>query len=236
MIDLLESNEIQLMFNNSAAQTVVKNLGWDGSIFNGKCAKENCMTDYLYIVESNLGVNKANYFLYRNIEQLVEINKQSVGRTVKINYENTAKSSSFPGGDYKNYLRIYLPTDVNLSQVAVYDTNNINQKKIYSTEEIKVQEINGKKEVGFLVTVPILSKKTVEISYSSQNSLTNSFSYVNYIQKQSGFGDTGIVSLVSYPDGWQPVSVEPQASVVSGKLLFNQKLNKDIKIGVELGK
>ena len=236
MIDLLESNEIQLMFNNSTAQTVVKNLGWDGSIFNGKCAKENCMTDYLYLVESNLGVNKANYFLYRNIEQLVEINKQSVGRTVKINYENTAKSSSFPGGDYKNYLRIYLPTDVNLSQVAVYDTNNINQKKIYSTEEIKVQEINGKKEVGFLVTVPILSKKTVEISYSSQNSLTNSFSYVNYIQKQSGFGDTGIVSLVSYPDGWQPLSVEPQASVVSGKLLFNQKLNKDIKIGVELGK
>jgi len=236
IIDLLESNEIQLMFNNSATQTVVKNLGWDGGLFNGKCAKENCMTDYLYIVESNLGVNKANYFLYRNIEQLVEINKQSVGRTIKINYENTAKSSSFPGGDYKNYLRIYLPTNVNLSQVTVYDTNNINQKKVYSNEEIKVQEINGKKEIGFLVTVPILSKKTVEISYSSQNSLTNSFSYVNYIQKQSGFGDTGIVSLVSYPDGWQPVSVEPQASVVSGKLLFNQKLNKDIKIGVELGK
>jgi len=236
IIDLLENNEIQLMFNNSTAQTIVKNLGWDGGIFNGKCAKENCMTDYLYIVESNLGVNKANYFLYRNIEQLVEINKQNVARTVKINYENTAKSSSFPGGDYKNYLRIYLPTDVNLSQVTIYDTNNINQKKVYSNEEIKVQEINGKKEVGFLVTVPILSKKTVEISYSSQNSLTNSFSYVNYIQKQSGFGDTGIVSLVSYPDGWQPLSVEPQASVVSGKLLFNQKLDKDIKIGVELGK
>lgn len=236
MIDLLESNEIQLMFNNSTAQTIIKNLGWDGSLFNGKCAKENCMTDYLYIVESNLGVNKANYFLYRNIEQLVEINKQSVGRTIKINYENTAKSSNFPGGDYKNYLRIYLPNDVNLSQIIVYDTNNINQKKVYSNEEIKIQEINGKKEIGFLVTVPILSKKTVEISYSSQNSLTDSFSYVNYIQKQSGFGDTGVVSLVSYPDGWQPLSVEPQASVVSGKLLFNQKLNKDIKIGVELGK
>ena len=236
IIDLLESNEIQLAFNNTTTQTTVKSLGWDGSLFNGKCAKENCMTDYLYLVESNLGVNKANYFLYRNIEQTVDIGKQNVNRTVKINYENTAKNSNWPGGDYKNYLRIYLPTDVSLSQVAVYDTNNINNKKIYSSDEVKVQQFMGKTEVGFLVMVPVLSKKTVEISYTSQNNLTDNFSYVNYIQKQSGFGDTGIVSLVSYPDGWQPLSVEPQASVIGGKLLFNQKLDKDIKIGVELGR
>ncbi len=236
IIDLLESNEIQLAFNNTKVQTTVKSLGWDGSLFNGKCAKENCMTDYLYLVESNLGVNKANYFLYRNIEQTVDIGKQKVNRMVKINYENTAKNSNWPGGDYKNYLRIYLPNDISLSQVAIYDTNNITNKKVYSNEELKVQQFMGKTEVGFLITVPVLSKKTVEISYTSQNNLTDNFSYVNYIQKQSGFGDTGIVSLVSYPDGWQPLSVEPQASVVSGKLLFNQKLDKDIKIGVELGK
>jgi hypothetical protein len=92
--------------------------------------------------------------------------------------------------------------------------------------------------VGFLVTVPIMSKKIVEVKYSSENNLTNKnkFSYLNYVQKQSGFGDTGFVTLVSFPSDWQPLQVQPQASMVGGKLLFNQKLDKDIKMGVELGK
>ena len=110
-------------------------------------------------------------------------------------------------------------------------------KKVYTSEELIIKETEGKKEIGFLVTVPVMSKKTVEIRYSSEiNLIGDKFSYLNYIQKQSGFGDTGLVTLVSFPNDWQPLQVEPQASMVGGKLLFNQKLDKDIKMGVELGK
>ena len=237
LIDLLEKNEIQLAFNNSEAAKLTADLGWDGAVYQGKCSKENCFSDYLFVVDSNFGVNKTNYFLSRSVEQVVDINDSLVDRTLKINYENTAKSNDFPGGEYKNYLRVYLPTDVNLSQISVIDDKS-NSKKIYTSDEIRIKEINGKKEVGFLVTVPILSKQTVEVKYSSVNNLTgkDKFSYVSYIQKQSGFGDTGLVTLVSFPKDWQPLQVEPQASMVGGKLLFNQKLNEDVKMGVELGK
>jgi len=238
VIDMLEKNEIQLAFNNSEIAKIAKDLSWNGEIYQGKCTKENCFSDYLMVVDSNLGVNKANYFLNRDMEQLVVIGDNSVDRTIKINYENTAKTTTFPGGDYKNYLRVYLPTEVNLSQISVTDGMDNSLRKIYSSEEIRIKEINGKKEVGFLVTVPVLSKKIVEIKYSTQNKILDkkSFSYINYIQKQSGFGDTGLVTLISFPDGWQPLQVEPQASIVGGKLLFNQKLMGDIKMGVELGK
>jgi len=40
--------------------------------------------------------------------------------------------------------------------------------------------------------------------------------------------------LVNYPEGWGPAQVQPVASVINNKLLFNQKLEKDIKIGVEI--
>jgi len=238
IIDLLEKNEIQLAFNNSEIAKMAEDLSWNGEIYQGKCIKQNCFSDYLMVVDSNLGVNKANYFLNRDIEQVVEIGNQSVDRTLKINYENTAKTTDFPGGDYKNYLRIYLPTDVVLSQISLIDGIDGSLKKIYSSDEIRIKEIDGRKEIGFLITVPVLSKKTVEIKYSTQNILVdkNDFSYVNYIQKQSGFGDTGLVTLVSFSNGWQPIQVEPQASMVGGKLLFNQKLTGDIKMGVELGK
>jgi len=44
------------------------------------------------------------------------------------------------------------------------------------------------------------------------------------------------VSLVSYPPDWQPIQVEPAATVVNGKLLFDQALEKDLVSGVVMGK
>lgn len=238
IIDLLEENEIQLALNNTDAARKALDLNWSGAIYQGKCSEENCFSDYLFVVDSNFGVNKANYFLYRSIDQLVDISDISVDRTLKINYENTAKTTEFPGGDYKNYLRVYLPSDVVLSEVSLIDENDSSLNKTYNNDELRIKDVSGKKEIGFLVSVPVLSKKTVQIKYSTSSNLSGKtkFSYVSYVQKQSGFGDTGLTTLVSFPSTWDPVQVEPQASVVGGKLLFNQKLTKDIKLGVEFGK
>ena len=238
MVDLLEQNEIQIALNHKDTAEIITNLGWDGKIYNGKCGVSDCITDYLYVVEANLGVNKANYFLNRSIDQAVNISQNQVERILKINYENTAKNNNWPGGDYKNYLRVYLPKDVTLSQIKVVDAGDVANYKIYNNNELRIKEVDGKKEVGFLVIVPTLKKRVVEISYSSKIDLVGKtkFSYINYIQRQSGSGETGLVSLITYPSDWQPIQVQPVASLVGGKLLFNQKLNKDIKMGVELGK
>ncbi len=238
ILDLLESNEIQIAANNSDLAKKINNLGWDGKIYNGKCTQENCLADYWYVVEANLGVNKANYFVSRGVEEVTEISDTNLNRTIKINYENTAKNSNWPGGDYKNYVRIYLPKNVELSQISVADGYDTSIKKIYSSNEINIKEVDGKKEIGFLVTVPVLKKRILEIKYSSLLNLGNSkeFTYMKYIQRQPGIGDVPLVSLVSFPDSWQPLQVEPVASMVGGKLLFNMKLDGDIKMGVVLGK
>lgn len=238
VLSSLDKNDIQIVLNQKEAQQTIFDLGWDGSIYQGKCGTENCISDYLYLVEANLGVNKANYFLYRNIEESIDISNQVLSRDVKIKYENTAKNTNPPGGDYKNYLRVYLPKDINLSEISLTDGNNLTSRKVYNGDEIKVREVNGKQEVGFLVTVPVSQKRIVEIKYSTNIDLStkNKFSYVNYVQKQSGFGDTGIVSLISYPPEYQPTQVQPVANLVSGNLLFNQKLDGDIKMGVQFEK
>jgi hypothetical protein len=242
MMDLLERNEVQVVLNKPEAAKILANMGWDGAIYQGKCSQSptdkgsRCMADYLYLVEANLGVNKANYFVYRNIEEMVDIQKTTVNRKVKIVYENTAKSNNWPAGDYKNYLRIYLPSDVVVGEVSV--TDEANSKKVYSGDELKINNVYGKKEVGFLVTVPFSKKRTVEVTYASYVDLSkvNQFSYLNYIQRQPGSGDTGMVVLINMPTGWQASQVQPAASLVGGKLLFNTRLDKDLKMGVEMGK
>jgi hypothetical protein len=238
LLDLLEKNEIQIAVNSGDLAQKINNLSWDGKIYSGKCSQENCLADYWYLVEANLGVNKANYFVQRGIEEVSEITNTSLNRTIKVNYENTAKNDNWPGGDYKNYVRIYLPKEVELSQISVSDGYDTSIKKIYSSSEINIREVDGKKEVGFLVTVPVLKKRILEIKYNSLLDLGTGkeFTYVKYIQKQPGTGETSLVSLVSFPENWQPLQVEPTASIVGGKLLFNLKLDEDVKMGVVLGR
>lgn len=237
MLELLDKNDLQLAINETETAKRLMDLNWDGRVYNGKCSGENCVMDYWYAVEANVGVNKANYFVKRNIEESTEITNNYVNRVIKINYENTAKNTEWPGGDYKNYMRLYLPKEVDVSQISVMDGNDTSIKKIYGSDEITIKEVDSKKEVGFLVMVPVLKKRILEVKYSSQvNTSGKTFTYMKYIQKQPGTGETGIVSLVTYPDSWQPLQVEPAASLVGGKLLFNQKLDEDIKMGVVLGK
>jgi len=189
-------------------------------------------------VEANLGVNKSNYFLKRSVDRLVDISSRSVSRVIKISYENTARSTTWPGGDYKNYMRVYIPVETNIAEVSIYDTVDPTNKKILTSNELEVTTRGDKRELAFLVTVPITKKRTVEIRYSSSVDLNlyNEYSYLSYIQKQSGFGETPIVSLVSYPSDWQPVQVEPAATTVNSKLLFDQALEKDLVSGVVMGK
>lgn len=237
VVDLMERNEIQMALNDKMSSEVLAEAGWDGAVYEGRCNGKKCVADYLYIVESNLGVNKANYFLYRNIERQVEIEERAVKNTLKISYENTAKSSAWPGGDYKNYMRIYVPVEAGVLEVS-WSENGSGEKKVIGGEDLKVSRVGNKKEIGFLVIVPVGKKIGVEVKYMENINLTalQSFSYLNYIQKQSGFGDTGIITLISIPENWLISAVEPAASVVGGKLLFNQKLDKDIKMGVEISR
>jgi len=246
IIDLLDRNEIQISFNESGAAKIMAEAGWDGSIYEGKCnpsmtSQSNeqvaCFADYLYIVEANLGVNKANYFLYRNIEREIKIEERAIKNNLKIIYENTSKSKNWPAGDYKNYLRIYLPLESMIDEVSWRESES-GGKNMISGDDLKINQVGSKKEVGFLVMVPIGKKIEVEVKYGVGVDLTKvtGFSYLNYVQKQSGYGDTNIVSLVSIPENWQINAAEPVASVVGGKLLFNQKLERDIKMGVEIGR
>ena len=95
-------------------------------------------------------------------------------------------------------------------------------------------EVFGKKEMGLLVMVPIRKKVSVEMRYRSQFKTENEkLSYLMYVQRQSGFGDTGLVVKVTLPPEWQVTQVEPVANVNEGKILFNQKLERDLRMGVE---
>ena len=94
----LEQKDLLFYFNNPKVQKVFSNAGWGGELKNFDLA----------IIEANLGFNKANYFIKRSVQTKILIGKDgTLDVTVVIHYRNDSPSEAWPGGKYKNYLRIF---------------------------------------------------------------------------------------------------------------------------------
>ena len=158
-----------------------------------------------------------------------------INHILKINYENTAKSSNWPAGDYKNYLRVVVPQNTKIEQIFIIDPQE-KKKTTLDLEKIDQEKIEDKQSFGFLVDVPIDSRMSVEINYSQTTNLGNGvWRWFLYWQKQPGFGSTPVTLLVSYPDQFKPLQVNPQATLTPQGIIFNQALEKDLLFGLELG-
>lgn len=234
----LNQKEITIYVNNPLLAKTFYQLNWDGSIRSPVCTLEPCFSDYLYLNEANLGVNKANYFLRRSLEQSVKIEESGkINHQLKIDYENTALTNDWPGGKYTAWLRVYLPLVTKIETVSIYDPLVNTNRNIISEKDREEEIRDGKRIIGFKLEVPIKQRRLVEINFSQNGSVTDEkFGYFLYWQKQPGFQKTPVSLLISFPDTWRPAQINPAADFVSGKLLFSQTMETDLIFGVELEK
>lgn len=155
-------------------------IGWDGAL--GQASGQD---GFLYLVETNLGANKANCCVERRVEHQVKIDP-SGGRleNLKIVYKNSSRFESpvppvFWGGNYINYLRVYLP--IISKEIKV----KIDGQEIKSAEvDMADRKENKLTEIGFWVRVGAMTEKTVEISFESPGEPAGRYRLT--IQKQSG--------------------------------------------------
>ncbi len=149
-------------------------LGWDGRL-------RDYSSDYLMIVEANVGMSKANCCIDRTLTDDIQINSDTVKHHITIRYNNRNPVTPQPpiawGGGYKNYMRLIVPKTASVAAVFV---NNI---PITSTD-IDEELIGNKKSIGFLVLTEGGQQGTVQLMYSLP--LQKSPTYSLLFQKQSG--------------------------------------------------
>ncbi len=167
------------------AQTEVRKIGLDGSLNQSDCAQETCIEDPLFLVDTNVGVNKVNNFLKREITHSININKNEISHDVKIKFTNESKSDSWPAGRYKNYFRIYLSPLAKVQSLAAID-------KAGGATEIKNYETSlehYRKAIATLVEVPVGESRLIDVKYSITASPAPGTTYYLRHQKQSGTKD-----------------------------------------------
>lgn len=159
-------------------------------------------TEYIYLVESNVGINKANKKISRN----VLIQKKSNTRTIQVNFENdnakptVSKLSTELDLDlnpiesttearvnthltYVNYQRILVPETWNLNTITFNDlpVTQVQEETLYFDD-------SAMKQIGFLITVPEEEKGELLLSFNTPNDFETI-----YVQKQPGIPETNYI-------------------------------------------
>ena len=115
----LNSQHMILSQFGDEEQTTFNSLLWSGSILKPSCpnlfANNTCQVDALAQVEANVGVNKANYFLKREINHQITLETGKASHQREVYYTNLAKTNTWPRGEYKAHIQFFLPaTAINI--------------------------------------------------------------------------------------------------------------------------
>jgi hypothetical protein len=220
-----QSKDILVSVNDLEAFNILADLNWDGRIRETNIqASANGYPDYLMIIEANVGVNKANYYVKRKVNHTVKIGLSGeVSEVLKIVYKNESLSEKFPAGSYKNYLRILTPGGTRLDTVKI-------DGQLVDRKDINEETIAQKSAFGVLVTVPVQQETTIEFSYTldSRIVLDRETAYLLYFQKQSGIEDDQVKIEFILPPEVFVLSVNPPAVFLGQKYQFSRKFDQDL--------
>lgn len=206
--------------HNKQAQATLVQIGWDGGLRNVKCQISNvkCMTDYLMAVDSNVGVNKANYGLSRSFLLNTQVEKDNLAHELTISYLNKADAQN----GYKNYLRIYVPNNAAFVSTTILNSATGEKKEpvVDSSSE------HGKTVYGTLVEVPRGESRQVVIRWQIPIP-TDTRALAFLWQKQPGIGEDPVNILFrsnNFKIRLTPTPSLTQGSVVGYNTVFSSDL------------
>lgn len=240
----VKEKHLIIHFSEESVQEAFVLNGLSGVLADTRQKRENVITDFLAIFDANIGGNKGNYYLKRQVSQNVTIREGAdMQATATVQYENTSKEDSKFGGKYRTYLRFALPEGADLQGIRIDDQevpmlSAITNPTIFTAPdfippqatEVETTQVKGKEVVGFLVEVPVESRKKVTISYTIPQSVTAdapSFSYSLKLFKQPGTIEDPYALVLTYPSRFQPLDLPQGVVDLGGKVAYETKLTED---------
>ena len=172
-----QRKDIQFFSNNSDLQHFFEKLQISGQLIS------QARTTSLMLVESNVGINKAN----QHVDRGVKINLEKTLTQVEVSFTN----HNFPPSEakkkndeadhltYVNYQRIIVPTDFNVKNI-IFNNSPVEN---WNEEIITNSKNESFKQIGFLITIPEQSSSKLEINLTHPE---QSHPESIWLQKQAG--------------------------------------------------
>jgi hypothetical protein len=224
---------------------------WDGAVRPGE-------GDFLMVVDSNIGFNKASAMIKTSLTYEVDLsNPISPQSRLTVDHENQAEGVAvckhwskiksegeqyYPVSDcYWNYLRVYTPQGtkvVDASPQDIPDNWMIIMRETPSQVDVLDEEIDGVQAFGTLQVVPGGQVLSVDFKFAlpprvlKNRNASNMKVYHLRVQKQPGTGAVPLILRVQLPKNSDIVEFPSGAVVKGSTLLYTAKLATDLELEV----
>ena len=223
IVESFESKSILFFLEDSRGQQYFLDRGWTGLVSPRK------YRTIPFSIEWNWGANKSN--LYVDREERITAN---IASTEEIKYAysliltNNSSSETYPQGEYKNYLRIYIPEDAEVLSLEGF-----------SDDEYDTYYEKGFKVLGGWFDIPIQTTRQLEVEYIVTNTENifhtsgNDISMPISMFKQPGTSQQDKVRLdILYPEIWsitQQENFDKIGTQITNEVLLDTEKNYEIK-------
>ncbi len=228
----LDEKQIVFSFEGQGLQKEIDSLYWSGKLIEPSCVQkfDNCIVDFLYPIDANLGVNKANFFVSRYFNLKTKISDQGeIKHTLTATFKNDSPAEAFPGGSYKNYFQIYLPKNISIKGIT-------KDGVLMEPEDITIEDQADRyKVIGLFFEVKPKASVFIKIDYQMDSSLEKGRGlYQLIVQKQVGSANNDLILDLQLGKNIYILSQNFSPLVKDNQIIYNTNLTADKIFFVEL--
>jgi hypothetical protein len=224
LLSLFNTAEAYVYVSDEETQRVFAGLAWEGSSQTPSCPSlfqsGMCMVESVFESENSLGGNNVNPFIKRKHLHHVRIGESLTVHERTEEIQNTATNSTWPLGSYQALLKVTVDDHSQLQAVSLNGT-------ALRPGQFTLTRDQGKKTVNLFVDVPIGTKATIRIVYTTPGIAPQDTALVIFEQKQPGTQSDPYTLKIEYPDSYTPKTIAPRANVDRNTLIFEGKRDQN---------
>lgn len=219
----LNQKHLLVSVPDSSLNAYLEQQGWNGSLLQ----TEN--SDYLYVVNSNVGGTKANYYVENtmNYSVLSKTRDGLLRGVLDLTYKHNGLDTSWPGGPYTNYVRVLTQRGSKLTgaKLTLEDGTIVD---VFDSVIVAKSGRYNSFEFAFILDPQKTAKVTFEYDLSPELSITkDSKDYKLVWQKQPGTQDDAINFQFNAPFGTFIENTIPEMLIGSSTANYTGLLNTD---------
>lgn len=234
--NLIEQKDILFAFQEKHLGSIFAANSFSGNISDARKKENNTFNDYLAVFEANIGVNKANLNIKREIDYEASITNLQTISKLSLKLSNLGQKAV----DYKSYIRLITPLRSKLLAIKIdgeeqVTTAFVTDFKIYEKpgfkppKELELENTveEGKQVFGFITTVPQNKEKVIELIYENgeKPDFSTLLDYSLLYIKQPGTQVFPLDIKIGYPASFR--TSDPSIKTSDSTVFFQEEISKD---------
>lgn len=226
LLDNLEEKHIMIYSNNSDVQTLMSEIGWDGSLHQGD-------GDFAMVVDTNLAALKTDRVMSKQIDYTVTPEGDDLVVDMTLRYKNDGQFDFFTTR-YRSYTRIYVPAGSELISSEGFLSNDRYLGGEPTTAEVSYDADVDKTVIAGFISVEPKTEETIRLRYRLPRSLADrvaDIGYSLYFQKQSGTDNVTLNGDITLPNKIKEIApLDGVEKISNTKVHFSRPLSTDLEL------